>query len=79
MASYLYSTKLDSFHILNFASLWGFDFQLTFWNKKLALQIQHLVNLDLQSIIQSDTLLAGGFNPFEKYDRQNGNLPQFSG
>ena len=21
-------------------------------------------------------LLVGGFNPFEKYDRQNGNLPQ---
>ena len=20
--------------------------------------------------------LVGGFNPFEKYDRQNGNLPQ---
>ena len=23
--------------------------------------------------------LVGGFNPIEKYDRQNGNLPQFSG
>ena len=25
------------------------------------------------------TKLVGGFNPFEKYARQNGNLPQFSG
>ena len=23
--------------------------------------------------------LVGGFNPFEKYERQHGNLPQFSG
>ena len=25
------------------------------------------------------SLLVGGFNPSEKYARQNGNLPQFSG
>ncbi len=46
----------------------------------------NMLSFFLLSLLQKKILigkqrvsLVGGFNPFEKYARQNGNLPQFSG